>query len=623
MTFRPAALRTREFIKPRLLAVAACLLSVIILPGHSYAQADSAYLPILRSLRIFGAKTIPAQKIREELITPLPSWLPWKKPPVFREGELNADVDRLKNYYRRQGFYHAEITPRILLVADGEVDVELHIKEGPWIKVTRLDLKPPPAELPLNLAELDAKRPLKVGDRWDEGAYEALKRFYLNFLLDHGRPRGKVAGKVWLDEEKDTAELELTITPGPLCYFGEVKIKGDPESPERLIRRKLTFKTGQPFSHKELYETQQRLYALDLFQSVSLTPEEVPESERRIPITIEVQERKKRSLKVGLGYGDEDELRARLGLRFRNLGGGGRTLDLDGKASSLEYRAQATFFNPLIFATNNDLVLQTGYIRRYLPTFTDKAYFTSLRLERDLPHKFRAYAGHALEFSRPFNIPEETIILLSDTTPGKLYYASMALLGVRQETWDNVADPHRGGLFSLTSEFAPDFFGSTVQFIRPLAEIRRYHAPWGTDFVLAGRIKFGIIQPIQNTTEIPVFRRFFAGGYDSVRGYRLDYLGPRTAGGTPLGGEALLEGSLEVRIPIYKEFRAVAFLDFGNVYLKVHDLDVGQLRYSSGVGLRYQTPIGPIGVDVGFPLNPINPNQDPPYRFHFTIGQAF
>jgi outer membrane translocation and assembly module TamA len=66
----------------------------------------------------------------------------------------------------------------------------------------------------------------------------------------------------------------------------------------------------------------------------------------------------------------------------------------------------------------------------------------------------------------------------------------------------------------------------------------------------------------------------------------------------------------------------VAFLDFGNVFLKIRDLDLGQLKYSSGVGLRYQTPVGPIGVDVGFPLNPIDPGRDR-YRFHLTIGQAF
>lgn len=623
MTARAAEFKPGKAGKRQLLAAAVCLVSLVMGAARINAQPDPSSLPVLRSLRLIGAKTIPAAKIREELVMPLPSPLPWKKPPIFREGELNADVDRLKHFYRRQGFYHTEIITRIIPVDEGVVAVEIHINEGLYVRVTRLDIKPAVETLPLDFSELAAKMPLTVGDRWEEGAYDALKRLYLNHLVDHGYPRGKVEGKVWLDEEKNTAEIELTIIPGPLCYFGNITIKGDPESPERVIRRKLTFKTGQPFSHKEIYETQQRLYALDLFQSVILTPEEVPEGERRIPITIEVQEKKKRSLKAGLGYGDEDEFRARLGLRFRNLGGGGRILDLDTKISSLEYRAQGTLFNPLILATDNDLVFQTGYIRRYLPSFTDKSFFTTLRLERDLPHKFRVYAGHGLEFSRPFNVPDETIILLSETTPGKLYRASMALLGVRQETWDNVADPHRGGLFSLTGEIAPNFFGSTIQFVRPVAEIRRYYALWAKDFILAGRIKCGIIQPMQGTTEIPIFRRFFAGGYNSVRGYRLDYLGPRTAGGTPIGGEALLEGSVEARIPIYKEFRAVAFLDFGNVFLKVHDLDVGQLKYSSGVGLRYHTPIGPIGVDVGFPLNPINRNQDDAYRFHFTIGQAF
>jgi outer membrane translocation and assembly module TamA len=170
---------------------------------------------------------------------------------------------------------------------------------------------------------------------------------------------------------------------------------------------------------------------------------------------------------------------------------------------------------------------------------------------------------------------------------------------------------------------APTFFGSQIQFVRTVVDLRRYQALGDTDYILAGRLKFGVIEPIQGTQEIPIFRRFFAGGYNSVRGYRLDYLGPRTYGGNPLGGESVIEGSVEARIPIYKEFRAVAFLDFGNVFLKVKDTDVGQLKYSSGFGLRYHTPVGPIGFDFGFPLNPINRKQDDKYQVHFTIGQAF
>jgi len=476
---------------------------------------------------------------------------------------------------------------------------------------------------PEALTELESKSPLKVGERFTEEKYEALKLQYLNYLFDNGYPRAQVQGRVLLDEEKNTARVEVTTKAGPLCYFGAVRVKGEPETPDRVILRKITFKKGEPFSFKELYDSQQRIYGLDLFQSVTLTPEEVPETERHIPVTVEVREKKKRSLKLGAGYGDEDQFRARMALRFRNLAGGGRLLDVDTKFSRLEYRVEGTFLNPLVWGSNFDFIYQTGWVRRYLPGFTDKAYFSQVRLERDLPWKFRGYVGHGLEFTRPFNISEDTLAILSQTTQaGKLYRASMAILGLRQETMDSVVDPHRGGQLFLNQEFAPTFLGSQIQFLRTIAEIRRYQSLGKTDYILAGKLKFGIIDPIQNTTDIPIFRRFFAGGYNSVRGYRLDYLGPRDASGNPIGGQGLLEGSLEARIPIYKEFRAVAFLDFGNVYLQIKDIDPGQLKYSSGVGLRYQTIIGPIGVDVGFPLNPIDPSRDG-YRFHFTIGQAF
>ena len=577
--------------------------------------------PILKSVKITGAKAVPKKKIKEEMIIPLPSLWPWKKPPVFHPSELEDDLERLKILYRRNGFYHTRIASQVD-VQDNQAAVQIKIEEGPEVQVTQVKVNAALGFSPPVLSDLQVKSPLKAGERFTEEKYEALKRQYLNFLLDHGYPRAQVQGQVALDEEKNTAQVELTAKPGPLCYFGEVRVKGTPETPARVILRKITFKKGALFSFKEIYDSQQRIYGLDLFQSVALIPEEVPETERHIPITVEVQEKKKRSLKVGLGYGDEEQFRARLGLRFRNLAGDGRTLDLDTKFSRLEYRVEGTFFNPLVWGSNNDFVYQTGWIRRYLPGFTDKAYFSQVRLERDLPWRIRGYVGHGLEFTRPFNISEDTLALLSETQTGKLYRASMALLGLRRETMDNAIDPHHGGLLSLAQEVAPDFLGSQIQFVRTIAEVRRYQSLGDTDYILAGRLKFGVIEPIQATGEIPIFRRFFAGGYNSVRGYRLDYLGPRNASGSPVGGNALMEGSLEARIPLYKEFRAVAFLDFGNVFLVTRDVDVGQLKYSSGFGLRYQTFIGPIGVDLGFPLNPIDPSRDR-YRFHFTIGQTF
>ncbi|HEY9073706.1 MAG TPA: BamA/TamA family outer membrane protein, partial [Desulfobaccales bacterium] len=408
---------------------------------------------------------------------------------------------------------------------DNRVSVELHITEGPFVRVAQEEVKETPTTPPVALSSLEAEWPLKVGDRFTVDGYEALKRLYRDYLLDHGYPQAQVEGKIFLDEQKNTAKIEITVKPGSLGYFGDVKIKGNVETPDFLIRRQLTFKPGDIFSFKELYDSQRKLYSLDLFQTATLTPLEHQEKDHRIPVEITIQEKKKRAVKLGLGFGDEDRFRAKLGLRVRNLGGAGRILDIDGKHSSIEDRVTSTFTNPQLWTTHNDFVFQSGYIRRYLPAFTDKSIFTQERLERDLPWKIRGYVGHGLEFARPFNIPEETLAILSQTTTGKLYRASMLLLGLRRDTTDNPVDPHHGALLAWNQELAPDFLGSNLQFLRNVVEGRTYQAIGKSDFVLAGRLKFGVIQPIQSTQQIPIFRLFFAGGNDSNRGYRFDYLG--------------------------------------------------------------------------------------------------
>ncbi len=592
--------------------------------GGVWAQTKEEAAPLtLHALVIKGAKVVPAHQVREQLSFPLPSRWPWKKAPPFQPEDLENDLERLKIFYRRQGFYQAKIDSRLSIDERGRVSVLLSIDEGPWIRVREIKVTIAEPLPDLDLAELQKKNPVRVGERFTERRYEELKALYLTHLQDHGHPRGRVEGKVRLNVEQRTADIMLTVTPGPLCYFGEVQWKKEAPVPDYLILRKLTFKKGDRFSFKELYESQKRLYDTDLFRSVNLTPAAVPETERHIPVILEVQEAKRGSVRVGVGYGDIDLFRARLGLRLRNLGGGGRLLDLEGKYSLRENRLMGTFTNPQVFASRFDFIAQGGFLHWDLPGFKDRAYFTQVRLERDLPGNFRVYFGHGLEFARPFGIPEETLLILNEAAQEKLFTASMAMFGVRRDTTDNALDPSRGHILSLTQEVATDFLGGNLQFSRTVAEVRGYRSLDRPGLVLAGRLKFGLIFPIQGTEEIPIFRRFFAGGFGSVRGYRFNYLGPRNPAGTPIGGEAIWEGNVEARLPLYKEFHGVAFFDFGNVFLKPKDLDPGQFKYAAGFGVRYITPIGPIGLDLGFPLNRIDPRQDPVCRLIFTIGQQF
>ena len=502
--------------------------------------------------------------------------------------------------------------------------VTLRVHEGPWVKVTDINIE---MAGPISLAELQEKWPLNPGDRYVEKSYDDLKNLYLNYLPNHGYPRVKVRGRIYLNAEKNTARILLTINPGPLSYFGAVTIKNleNLETSEAAIREKITVKPGQVFSLEELFNSQRKLYATDLFRSVILTPEHVPLQEPTIPIVVELEEKKKRSLKVGVGYGDEDKVRARLGLRFRNLGGEGRVLDLNARYSTLGYLFTELFTNPVVFGTNFDFVSESGARRRNLPGFDDRAFYTQARLERDIPGNLRLIFGHGLEFARPFNIPVETLLLLQGTQPEKMYRASYALLNLRQDTTDSHIAPRQGGILIWNNECGPSFLGSDMQFAQSVLDWRRYQALFGSNFVAAGRVKFGVIQPMQATHQIPISRLFFSGGADSVRGYQLDYLSPRNVSNNPIGGEALVEFGVEGRfpLPIYEKIGGVIFLDAGNVFVKIHQLDLGQLKYSPGVGLRYLSPIGAIGVDIAFPTNRINYQQDSPYQIHFSVGYGF
>ncbi|MGO8762773.1 MAG: autotransporter assembly complex protein TamA [Desulfobaccales bacterium] len=580
---------------------------------------------MLHAFHIVGDKTLPVKDLKKELSMKLPSfWPPWGPPPPFRFQDLEYDVERLKTYYRRQGFFHAEIKPEINYGPQGAVDVTLKIDEGPWVKVTDIDVE---VAGPMDLSELQQKWPLSPGERFAEKPYDDLKNLYLNYLPNNGYPKVRVRGRVYLNEEANTAKIILSVNPGPLCHFGKVRVKDleKLETPEAAILEKLTFKSGQLFNQEKLFDTQRKLYATDLFRSVVLTPEQVPPQDSTIPIVVELVEKKKRSLKGGLGYGDEEKIRARLGLRYRNLWGGGRVLDLDARYSTLGFLASELFSNPAVFGSSFDFVQQSGARQRNLPGFNDRAFFTQSRLERDIPWDLRVYFGHGLEFDRPFNLPVETLIRLEGTQPEKLYRASYALLGLRQDTSDSHIEPRRGGILDLANEFAPTFLGSGIQFLQSVLDLRRYQAIGDSKFVAAGRVRFGVIQPIQSTTQIPISRLFFSGGANSVRGYQLDYLGPRNASNDPVGGEAVLEFSLEGRfpLPIYEKIGGVVFLDAGNVFPKIHNLDLGQLKYSPGVGLRYLSPIGAIGVDIAFPTNRINYQLDSPYQLHFSVGYGF
>jgi outer membrane translocation and assembly module TamA len=203
------------------------------------------------------------------------------------------------------------------------------------------------------------------------------------------------------------------------------------------------------------------------------------------------------------------------------------------------------------------------------------------------------------------------------------FFISSAPVGMIYDSRDSVLNPKRGTYFKAEAETALKALGSELQFIRPVAELRHVIPfPWLKEWYLAGKVKAGFVIPLPSNEPIPLIRRFFGGGADSVRGYPYQKLGHLDAGGKPFGGEAAFEGSLELRFPIYKELGGVLFIDGGNVYRDIY-ADWETLRFTAGAGLRYQTPVGPLRLDFGYQLNPPEHDAFDPYQFYLSVGQAF
>jgi outer membrane protein insertion porin family/translocation and assembly module TamA len=187
---------------------------------------------------------------------------------------------------------------------------------------------------------------------------------------------------------------------------------------------------------------------------------------------------------------------------------------------------------------------------------------------------------------------------------------------------DSTLDPKKGWRLLQNFELASRYLGSQVDYAKLTLEGRGY-VPTFEFGTLATKLKWGGIEPLESTAVVPIFKRFFCGGSDSVRGYPYQRLGPLDSEGNPIGGMNLLEGSVEWRFPVRESFKGVIFFDFGNVTPQIKTFAWEDTRYTAGVGVRYLTIVGPLRFDVGYELNPPEQNFFAPYQFHFSIGQAF
>jgi outer membrane protein assembly complex protein YaeT len=594
----------------------------------------------ISSLRFAGVKQVDKNALASALQTKQGSWVPWSRKRYFDRRAFEADLKRIEAFYRDRGFPDARVRSFDVKLSDAQdkVDVTLDISEGEPIRVDSIDLHGFDVMSPARQRTLRESLPLLPGHPFDRQLASASRERALNALRDDGYPYAEVT----LREEDTGARQRRVIVdaePGVLAHFGEIDIRGYASVSENVIRRQLTFAPGDRFTRREMRESQRKLYGLELFEFANVEPLEEPVlMNEEVPVRVTVAEGQHRKITTGIGYGTEEQARARIRWDHRNVFGGAQQAGVEAKWSSLDRGVRVDYREPYFLSPHLSLNFDGQSWQAAEPVYSTRQTGGRflLRHQANLQNFWTIGLTNEFQHStidpealRDFTIRDDLIALGLDPTTGQSRGTLSAIVfDISRNTTNNLLNATSGYLLTGHLEQAGKWLWGSYNFWSATAEARHF-VTVGRTVTLANRVRAGSIMPTGGSeANVPFYRRFFLGGSSSIRGWGRFDVSPLTDG-FPVGGLSVLEGSSEVRLPLRGKLGAVAFVDFGNVWRDSRDINIGDLRYAVGPGLRYQTPIGPARFDIGYQLNPIEGlliNGSPQtrrIRMHFSIGQAF
>jgi outer membrane protein insertion porin family len=247
-----------------------------------------------------------------------------------------------------------------------------------------------------------------------------------------------------------------------------------------------------------------------------------------------------------------------------------------------------------------------------------RRYAVTSGVEKKLSDTMKAEFYYEFSLVRTTDVKPDVVLIKEDT-------GTLAISGVKPaliyDTRDNPFDPKKGVLAGISMKLATFLFLSEVNFIKTEIYGSTFHK-LSKRITLALSARGGVAYGLGSTEQLPLVERFFLGGRSTVRGYAQDTLGPKGADGTtPTGGNAYLMGNVEFRTDIGRGLGLVPFFDMGNVWLSAGEINPMKLKYTTGLGLRYNTPVGPLRVDYGLKLS--RQTGESRGEIHFSVGHAF
>jgi len=583
--------------------------------GIQLEELDAARQWRVEKIEISGNTKFSESEILHELLTKVRPWyLFWEAESSFDPITFREDLERIRRFYEARGYYQTRVTYD--LTADpqsGQVEIKIEVFEGPPLIVSEVHV-----EISDGSSLSPPQLSLKQGEIFVEESYRKDEETLRNFFLEHGYAHVTTERRAEVNLNQNQVIVWYQADPGPLTVFGETTVSGTDNVDPEIVLRELSYRSGEVFSPAKIAESQAKILALDLFGLVRIVPKEVSGKPSTVPMEVQVSEKEPREIRVAVGYATEDEFRAQLRWQHNNWLGNGRRLSVEAKYSSITTTGAITLVQPHFFSPRTRGIISLRQDREDEDTYVLNASRFYPRVEHGFTPQLVGFIGYRLEYDHFDKIGEAAIEALGGVRERGMM--SGPTLGLVWNTSDGPLNPTKGEVVSFTFGQAGKIWGGQYSFYKVTTEAKKYHL-LGWETILASRLKIGFAEPLGPEENLPISERLYAGGEKSVRGYARRKLGPLDARGNPIGGLSLIEGSVELRRPIWGPLGGALFIDFGQVSLRSFDLPVNDLKFGSGFGLNYQTPLGPLALYLGFPWRP--PRGEASWKIYFSVGAYF
>ena len=584
----------------------------------------------IKQINIVGANAFKEKELVSQFELTTPGWLTWyTKNDQYSRQKLSADLEKLKSFYMNQGYLEFAVESTQVSISPDKQDVYItvNINEGERYQVSSIKLA---GDFAISEEELKKLVLVKPGDVFSRERLNDSTKAIGDRLGKEGYAFANVNAMPEIDKEKRNVAFTIFVDPGKRVYVRRINVTGNTKTRDEVVRREMRQMEGAWYDADKVTASKQRIDKLGFFSEVAVETPAVAGTADQLDVNVNVTEKPTGNLMLGVGTSSTDKIILSGSIAQNNFLGSGNNVGIQVN-SAKSYRTYVFSYTNPYFTVDGVSQGFDIYHRTVNTNSTAIAYYSSVS------------TGGAVRFGFPIGEKESlglglgidsTAITTYDESP-QYYKDFVTKFGDRNLSLPLTLSWNSDGKDSFFLPTRGTVQKASLEISVPGADLTYYRAGYQIQHFIPLTSKFTWMLSGEydqangyGGKDLPFFKNYYAGGVNSIRGYKASSLGPvysdTNGSDYRIGGNRKLVGSSEVfwGLPgIEKNFRMGWFIDVGQVYGDGQKLDLGDLRYSTGISAAWISPVGPLKFSFGKPLN--KKEGDKSEAFQFQMGTTF